>query len=163
MKKALRIAPRTACAAAALAACAALTAVPCAAAGDHPNVTPGNWQVTVKTEIEGMPNMPNMPNMPGAAPRTVTRCIKPEEIKDNQSFAEHMQDRNGKCQYTDFKSDSGKLSFSFACENGASGTSEVVFKGASYEATTKATMAPHNGRPPMTMTQHVTATRIGDC
>jgi hypothetical protein len=133
---------------------AALAGGRAASAADHPNVQPGNWEITSTMEMPGMP-------MPPARP--ITHCIKPDEIKDNQSFADSMQTRNkGKCKISDIKIESDKLSYSFACDSGASGTTEVAFGGTTYEGTTKMTV-PGHGNGPMTMTNHFKAKRVGDC
>jgi hypothetical protein len=133
---------------------AALAGGRAAVAADHPNIQPGNWEITSSMEMPGMP-------MPPARP--MTHCIKPDEIKDNQSFADSMQARNkGKCKISDVKFESDKLSYSFACDSGASGTSEIVFGGTTYEGTTRMTV-PGRGNGPMTMTNHFKAKRVGDC
>lgn len=125
-----------------------------ARAADHPNIQPGNWEITTSMEMPGMP-------MPPARP--ITRCIKPDEIKDNQSFADSMQARNkGKCKISDVKFESDKLSYSFTCDSGASGNSEILFGGTTYEGTTKMTI-PGHGNGPMTMTNRFKAKRLGDC
>lgn len=125
-----------------------------AGAADHPNIQPGNWEITISMEMPGMPARPAMTN---------THCIKPDQIKDSQSFADSMQDKTrGKCKVSDLKFDSDKLSYSFACEGGATGTSELVFGGTTYEGTNKITV-PGRGNGPMTMTQHFKAKRVGDC
>jgi len=123
-------------------------------AADHPNVQPGNWEITVSMEMPGMPPRPAM---------TSNRCIKPDHVKDSQSFADSMQERNrGKCKVSDLKLESDKLSYSFACDSGATGTSEILFGGTTYEGTNKMTV-PGHGNGPMTITQHIKGKRIGDC
>ncbi len=123
-------------------------------AADHPNIQPGSWEITMSMEIPGMPARPAT---------TSSHCIKPDHVKDSQSFAESMQERNrGKCKFSDIKAASDKLSYSFVCESGATGTSELVFGGTTYEGTNKMTV-PGRGSGPMTITQHIKAKRIGDC
>jgi len=125
-----------------------------ASAADHPNVQPGNWEITVSMEMAGMPPRPAM---------TSSHCIKPDHVKDSQSFADSMQERNrGKCKVSDLKLESDRLSYSFACDSGATGTSEIVFGGTTYEGTNKMTV-PGRGNGPMTITQHIKGKRIGDC
>jgi Protein of unknown function (DUF3617) len=124
------------------------------AADEHLNVQPGNWEVSLAMEMPGMPSRP---------PIVTTHCSKPEQVKDAHSFADMMQERNrGKCKVSDVKLERDKLSYSFACENGGSGSTELAFAGTSYEGTTKITVAGH-GAAPMTMTQHIRAKRLGDC
>jgi hypothetical protein len=125
-----------------------------AGAADHPNIQPGSWEITTSMEMPGMPARPAMTN---------THCIKPDQVKDSQSFADSMQDKNrGKCKVSDLKVASDKLSYNFACEGGATGTSELVFGGTTYEGTVKISV-PGRGNGPMTMTQHFKAKRVGDC
>jgi Protein of unknown function (DUF3617) len=123
-------------------------------AADHPNIQPGSWEITISMEMPGMPARPAMTN---------THCIKPDHVKDSQSFADSMQERNrGKCKVSDLKLESDKLSYSFACESGATGTTEMVFGGTTYEGTNKITVTGR-GNGPMTMTQHFKGKRVGDC
>jgi hypothetical protein len=123
-------------------------------AADHPNIQPGNWEITTSMEIAGMPPRPAMTN---------SHCIKPDHLRDSQSFADSIQEsKRGKCKVSDLKLESDKLSYSIACESGATGTSELVFAGTSYEGTNKMTV-PGHGNGPMTITQHIKAKRIGDC
>jgi hypothetical protein len=111
---------------------------------------PANWEIATSIEV---PNMPPRPTV------TMTRCIKPGDVANGQTFADRMQMRNDKCTFSDFKMDGDKMSYGFTCENGGSGTSEVVFAGTSYEATTKTTVR----RPARTTIGHVKARRVGDC
>jgi Protein of unknown function (DUF3617) len=153
MKRTLQTAAIAAC------VCAALTAAPRAAAAiDHPNITPGSWELSMKIEVDGRPSMPE-----GMPATTIKQCIKPEQVQNNKSFADLMNKRGGKCEYTDFKTEGNKISYSFACQDGPSGTSEVVFGGTTYEVTTHAITPPHGNHPAMKMTQHLSGKRLGDC
>lgn len=145
----------------ATAACAALTVAPhIAAAGmdDHPNIHAGNWEMTMKTEFEGMPAMPG--GMPSA---TIKRCVKASDTQSNKSFAELMSQHGGQCSYSDFKGDASKISYSFTCKDGLAGDTEILFGGDTYEVTTHALVPPRSKQPARKMTQHMTAKRIGDC
>ncbi|MBV8202436.1 MAG: DUF3617 family protein [Acidobacteria bacterium] len=157
MSQAARTLKTLLCATAILGAAAASSRA--AGAADHPNLQPGNWETTVNMEMSGMPA-----GMPARPPMTFTHCIKPDEIKDNQSLAEKMQSNGkSKCKVSDIKFDNDKLSYSFACESGASGSTELVFGGTTYEGTTKMSVPGHHGNGPMTMTQHFKSKRLGDC
>ena len=128
-----------------------------ASAADHPNLQPGNWETSMTMEMAGMPGMASRPAT------TFTHCIKPDQLKDNQSLAERMQSNaKGKCKVSDVKFDNDKLSYSFACDTGASGSTELIFGGNTYEGTTKISV-PGHGSAPMTMTQHFKSKRTGDC
>ena len=123
------------------------------AAGDHPNLKPGSWEITTTMEMPGMPPRPGFTN---------TVCVKPDQIKDSQSFAETQQQRGGKCKISDLKVEGDKLSYGFACEHG-SGTTELAFGGTTYEGTIKITTSGRGTSGPMTIVQHVKAKRTGDC
>jgi hypothetical protein len=142
----------------ALCAAAVLLAATAAAnAADHINIAPGNWEIVSSME------MPNMPSMAQRPPMTLTHCVKPEDLGNSHTFAEKMQQRNGKCTFSDFKFDGDKMSYSFACENGGSGSAEFTFAGTSYEATTKITVPATDKHQGMTMISHAKARRVGDC
>lgn len=151
MSQAARTSKTLLCAAAII---AAISAAGAAYAADHPNLQPGNWETSMTMEMAGMPPRPAI---------TTTHCIKPDQIKDNQSLAESMQtNAKSKCKVSDVKFEADKLSYSFACDSGASGTSELIFGGTTYEGTTKISV-PGRGAGPMTMTQHFKSKRLGDC
>jgi hypothetical protein len=143
------------CAAAILGAAGAATRA--ATAADHPNLQPGNWETSMTMEMAGMPGMASRPAT------AMTHCIKPDQVKDNQSLAERMQTNSkSKCKVSDVKFEGDKLSYNFTCDSGASGSAELIFGGTTYEGTTKISM-PGRGNGPMTMTQHFKSKRIGDC
>jgi hypothetical protein len=137
------------------AAAVVLLSTAVAASAEPVHVTPGNWEVTVVTEG---------PNMPGR-PMTMTHCIKPEDVSDSQTFAQRIQQRShGKCTFSQVTQSSDKMSFSFTCEGGSSGSTEVTFvAGSSYEATTKVSVAAEGNRPAMNLVSHIKAHRTGDC
>jgi hypothetical protein len=152
MSQAARTLKTLLCASAILAAAGAAGRT--ASAADHPNLQPGNWETSTTMEIAGMPPRPAS---------TITHCIKPDQIKDNQSLAESMQtNAKSKCKVSDIKFEGDKLSYSFACDSGATGSAELVFGGTTYEGTTKISV-PGHGNGPMTMTQHFKSKRVGDC
>jgi hypothetical protein len=131
-------------------------AVAAANAADRINLQPGNWEISITNEMEGMASM----SMP---PMTVTHCIKSEEVKDPRSFVDAMQKRNGKCTLSELKQEGDKWSWNFACENGPSGTTEYLFGGTSYEATSKISVPAKDKHGAMKMTQHIKGKRLGDC
>jgi Protein of unknown function (DUF3617) len=153
MKRVGRICKLALCAVAVVAASSAI-----AHAADRPNITPGNWEITITMEMPGMPTMPAM---------TSTHCVKADHVKDGQSFAAQMaqmgQKRNGKCSVSDLKFDGAHLLYSYSCENGASGTTELAFSGTTYEGTSKTNMPAKDNHDAMTIVQHYKAKRIGDC
>jgi hypothetical protein len=125
-------------------------------AADHPNLQPGNYETSTTMEIAGMPPRPAM---------TSNHCVRPDQVKDNQSLAERIQTSSkSKCKVSDIKVDGYKLSYSFACETGAraTGTTELILGGTTYEGTTKISV-PGRGNGPITGTQHFKSMRVGDC
>lgn len=124
------------------------------AAGERPNLKPGNWEITVNSVIEGVPPRPAV---------TMTKCIKPEDIKDTESFAAEMQKRHGNCTVSDMKRSGDKFSWSHSCGDGNSGTTEFTFHGDSYEGTTMATVPAKGQRSAMKMTISFKGKRTGDC
>jgi len=154
MSQAARTSKTLLCTSAIIAALSAGAATGIANAADHPNLQPGSWETSMTMEMAGMPARP---------PITTTHCIKADQVKDNQSLADSMQTNSkSKCKVADVKFESDKLSYSFTCDSGASGTSELVFGGTTYEGTTKISV-PGHGNGPMTMTQHFKSKRVGDC
>jgi hypothetical protein len=133
----------------------AMAAGRAAYAADHPNLQPGKWETSLTMDMPGMPARPAI---------TTTHCVKPDEVKDNQSVAERMQaNSKGKCKVSDVKFEGDKLSYSFTCDTGASGTTELVFGGTTYEGTTKIAISGRGNAPAMSMTQHFKSKRLGDC
>jgi hypothetical protein len=133
----------------------AMAAGRAAYAADHPNLQPGKWETSLTMDMPGMPARPAI---------TTTHCVKPDEVKDNQSVAERMQaNSKGKCKVSDVKFEGDKLSYSFTCDTGASGTTELVFGGTTYEGTTKISISGRGNAPAMSMTQHFKSKRLGDC
>ncbi len=119
----------------------------------RPNFTPGQWEITVVLETQGIPPRP---------PITSTQCITAGESKDARSLADTLQRRSGKCTVGDLKLAGGSLSYSFKCDRGATGTTEISLAGTSYQATTRMT-SPGRGSGTLKLSQHVTARRLGDC
>lgn len=115
------------------------------------NFHPGNWQVTISTEMEGQPSM---------QPMTVTKCERAQEVPTPEAMIAKMQ-KSSKCQASEVKVNSDKASWTFTCQNGAKGAGEMLFAADTYESTMHMSMATKKG--PMKMTQHVKGKRIGDC
>jgi hypothetical protein len=142
-----------------VALCAAIiagAATAAAVAADRPDFQPGKWELTINMKMEGMPfDMPSKPV-------TTTHCVKPEDIKDTQTIAESNLEKKRKCKIADLKQDGDKVTYSFTCEGGANGTSEIVYQGTSYEGTTVMNMGS-GPKGPMKMTQTFKGKRVGDC
>jgi hypothetical protein len=133
----------------------ALVGTCCALGEDHVNLQPGNWQVTMAMEMEGVAAVGAMP------PTVLNHCIKPEDVKDPKTIAEGNQSKDRHCQVSDVKVENGKVSYGFTCDRGTTGQSEITYSGTSYEGTIVMTVAA--GAKPMKLTQHVKGKRLGDC
>jgi hypothetical protein len=115
--------------------------------GVHPNIQPGSWELGLATEVKGMAPLLNH----------ATRCMKPEEVKDAQTFAE--QSRHGAdCTFADWQAESGKVSYTFACSHDVHGTAEWKFYGTAFEGVVKITHQYGT-----TTVSHFYAKRLGDC
>jgi hypothetical protein len=153
MNKTLRFAAIAAGFAAVLA-----TGTRAATAAEHPNIKPGKWEMTSKTEFEGMPS-----GMPGTGAMTTSQCYTAEQIGDKKMFTEKMQRNNKKCEYSQLDITRDKLNAVYTCADGSSGTIEGAFAGTTYEMTVHVMAAGHGDHQAVKMTQHTTAKRVGDC
>ena len=114
----------------------------------------GKWEVTMQMEMAGMPA--------GMPPFTSTQCITPEEAKDPDKTLPQMgrgRRGNQNCKTTDQKIEGNKVTATIKCEGepAMSGTSEFVYEADGYTGMVKM----ETGRG--TVTQKITAKRVGDC
>jgi len=131
-------------------ALALLIATVSSALADKLNLQPGNWNVTIAREVEGTPKEPVSRN----------HCIKADNVKSPQALVDAM--KNPGCKVSQLKASGDKLSWVWACDNGASGTAEMTLHGTSYEGVTRGVM-PNGTKGSAKMTSHIQAKRIGDC
>jgi hypothetical protein len=121
-------------------------------AADRINIQPGKWQLTVSMEMEGQPERPA---------QILTKCEQAKDIPTPETLMGKTQ-HSTQCKASDFKTTRDKASWTFACQNGAKGTGEIVYAGDTYAFTMHmSTISPRKGE--MKMTQHINGKRIGDC
>ncbi len=119
-----------------------------------PNMTPGLWEITVKSEIQGMPGGMGMPAT------TMTQCVKPADVQDGKRT---VPQQDPKCEMKDYKLQGSTASWRFECKGpeAMSGSGSMSYSGNSYSGTTKMSMK-QQGRV-INMTQSYSGKRLGDC
>ena len=86
-------------------------------------VKPGKWEMTMQTEITGMPM-----KMP---PFTFETCVTAEDLKDPQKAV--PSDPKSKCKVSDYKIDGNTVSWTVDCpEQQAKGSGQITFTEDSY-------------------------------
>lgn len=73
-----------------------------AAAPAFADVEPGNWELTVTTEIDGMPG--------GMAPVTRSRCISPAEARDPSRLL-----GGAECEFSNRRDSGSEITFDVSC------------------------------------------------
>lgn len=117
-----------------------------------PNMQPGLWEITMKSEMPGMPMQ-----MPA---QTIRHCYKKEEIKESKDAL--PGDKS--CKVDDFKESGNTVRWKSTCKmDGGTmvGTGEVTYAGNTYSGSM--TMVGDSGGRKMNMTQKYSAKRLGDC
>jgi hypothetical protein len=112
----------------------------------EPQMNPGNWEITTKTEMAGMP------------PQSVThtQCIT------NDDIVPVSNDANQECRVTDIQINGNTVSWEMTCggeQNGMDGTGQVVYAGDSMKGTMTFTIKPYG----TTMKNTLSGRRIGNC
>ncbi len=123
-----------------------LALVPVSWAGSGPDMNEGKWEITVETEIPGMPM-----KMP---PATYTQCMRKDDPvpQDNQP--------NQKCNIEDMKTKGNTVSWKIVCTNPGgqmTGVGKVTYDKNKMNGTM--TMTGQG----MQMKTRLTGRRIGDC
>ena len=108
----------------------------------------GNWEVTMRVEIEGTPATP---------PKTVTQCVSKEDVADPQKPL--LGRASGNCAVSDHKVEGNKVSWSMKCEppEAMTGTGEIVYGDDEYTGSLKIV---REGR---TINMKYAGKRLGDC
>ncbi len=91
-----------------------------------PNINTGLWEITVETEMVGMPDMPKM-NVP---PQTHRQCLSKEDLVPQSKEA------SKECKITDVSESGDTISWKIICsgKNGSmEGTGEITYNGDSLE------------------------------
>ena len=120
------------------------------ALAQQPNLEEGNWEVTTKMEIPGMPfQMPAQKH---------NQCITKKEFVPDQS------DKNRDCKVTDQKVTGNTVSWKMSCK-GKDGTTEgegkITYAGKSYDGMMMANMTQKGEA--MTMKMNFAGKHTGPC
>lgn len=117
-----------------------------------PPMKAGKWEITTTTSMSGMPMAMTMP------PRTVSRCITPDDLKKGVSEAVMQPDNS--CKMSDIAHQGNKYTWNIRCTGEAAGTGhgEVEYFGDHY--TGQFEMSTARG---MKMTNHIQGRYIGAC
>jgi len=113
-----------------------------------PDIREGQWEITTKMEIPGMPtNMPPVKN---------TQCLTDKDFVPENS--QPGQD----CKFPETKVTGNTVTWTMECKGKGGemkGTGKIVYSGDSFKGTMKMQMPQSN----MEMTAHMEGKRIGDC
>ena len=117
------------------------------------NMDEGMWEITMKTEMPGMPvEMP---------PMTSTQCLTK---KDN---VPQQQEKDVDCTMVSHKIEGNTVSWIIKCRMKEGGTAEstgrVTYSGRSFKGTMKTVVMNEPSAGRMEVTQHMSGKRIGDC
>lgn len=114
-----------------------------------PNMTPGLWEITTKSGIQGMPAT------------TMTQCVRPADIQDSKRA---VPQQDPKCEMKDYKLQGNTASWRFECKGpeAMSGSGSITYSGNSYSGTTKMSMKQQGQVMNMPQTTY-SGRRIGDC
>lgn len=121
-----------------------------------PNMKDGLWEITVKTDMPGMPA--------GMKPQVVQQCITKKDLEDPRKTAPSGGDpKDSRCQMTDYKMQGNTATWNMACkgEDAMTGSGSVTYGGTSYSGTNKMTMK--RGGKDQTVTMQYAGKHIGDC
>lgn len=126
--------------------------LPFHAAAAAPNMKEGLWEITVRTEMQGMPG--------GMPPQTVQQCITQKELADPSKMTPGTQ-ADKRCKIADYKMQGNTASWRTACEGDMTGSGTITYAGSSYTGTQTMSMK-HDGRT-VDMTVNFTGRHLGDC
>lgn len=123
-----------------------------------PQATPGQWEVTSKMTMEGMPM--------AIPPNTMKYCIKPEDAQkiDKQIAMGPKGQPNKDCKMVDQSVSGDTVKFHMRCEgqHATDVAGEMTYSGTTYQG--KVTINADGGpQGKMKMTNTFNAKRLGDC
>ncbi len=117
---------------------------------------PGNWHLTVTTEMPGLPVTP--------PPQSFDKCITPAEAADPK---QSIKEQNKDCDPADVKIAGNKVTYKLVCHKHGgtqTGAGEIVYSGDAYTGTMTVEMNdPRGGGGKMKIIQHISGQRTGDC
>jgi hypothetical protein len=111
--------------------CVALIPLACSAGGSV-DMKPGEWSITMKTNMEGMPFA-----MP---PVTMKQCLSEKDLVPQTSGAQ-QQGQAQNCEILDQKIEGNTVSWSVSCTDNQGGTTKgkgsVTYSGTSFSGSTE--------------------------
>ena len=119
----------------------------------------GQWEITVKLDMPGMPVVPQ--------PMTISNCVTEEQIKNPEAAMASLnspREGGGNCKVGKYKLDGKIATWTMNCTgvNTMKGEGRITFDNAdAYHGTVKMQMTGPQGD--MSMTQNMQARRVGDC
>jgi hypothetical protein len=125
-------------------------ALPCAAA---PAVNPGEWQITAKTEMTGMPMQMPPQTM------TFTNCVTPDQPVPTEPK------QQGQCKVFDIKTEGQAVSWTIECngqEGKMKGSGKIVYTGDTMDGEQKMNVSAGEGMN-LTIVMHMSGKRLGPC
>ena len=115
-----------------------------------PNMQPGNWEITTKIQIEGVPfPMP---------PMKMNHCYTKQDLEDNSKTLPSGSGKKNDCEVKDMKVMGNSATWNIVCKDGSKGTGEITYQGTTYDSTMK--MTTKDGSK---STTNIKAKRLGDC
>jgi len=112
----------------------------------EPNMNPGKWEITTKTEMAGMP----------AQSMTHVQCITKNDL------VPMSEEAGQQCKVTDVKTSSNTVSFKIACGGqggGMSGAGTITYDGDTMNGIMTMTISGAD----MTVKNTLNGKRLGDC
>jgi hypothetical protein len=122
------------------------------ASATPPNMQPGMWEITTRTEMPGMPMQ-----MP---PQSIRQCYKNENVRD----ARETLPVDKTCKVDDFQQSGNTVKWKVNCKvEGApmTGIGEITYAGSRYSG--KMTMQGNMQGMNINMTSQYSGRRVGDC
>jgi hypothetical protein len=118
------------------------------------NVKDGLWEMTMTTEMAGMPG--------GAPGMTMQQCFSAKDFQDPAAMNRGM-DKGSKCTTSDYRLQGNTATWKIACtgEMPMTGTGTATYGGTSYTMTTR--MAMTHGGQTMNMTSTNNGKYLGPC
>jgi hypothetical protein len=112
--------------------------------GAPPNMREGEWEITMKMEMPGMPMA-----MP---PQVMQRCITKKDLADAHKPVPGAQAGDSRCKLSDHKMQGNTATWTMTCEDGTTGSGTATYGETSYTSTITTLQG---GQPPaLTMRQN---------
>ena len=125
-----------------------------APAADAPDISPGEWEITIATEMQGLPVAVPTP------PMTFTSCVTPEKPVPLQP------QQGSQCSVLETKTEGDTVTWRIRCDDGQGGSYDgsgrIVYKSDRVEGEQTMTMTGM-GDTPIKMTSKMKGRRLGPC